>query len=473
MGIFTIKSSTERKTGTFQSKQMKRYSPRPSHILILSFVAAISAGTALLKLPLATESGISLIDALFTATSATCVTGLVVVDTGIEFTRFGQGVIMILIQLGGLGIMTASTLFLLLIGSQISLKGRTLIQDTLIQQPFKDTYVLIKNVIKFTIFFELIGTMILFLRWVKVFDPPKALFYAIFHSVSAFNNAGFALFSNSFIGYKDDLLVNLVIMALIVLGGIGFFVLFELKTSFLSDRHKRRRHRLSLHSKLVLTITGVLIVLGAAVIFLLEKDNVLSELPLKTKLLASFFQSITPRTAGFNTLDYSLMTNSTLFFTVFLMFVGACPGSTGGGIKTSTLGVFIALVKSKLKSRDDVNIFKRTIPEEVISRTISVIVISLIFITLFTFALMITELRHLSHMESRGEFFEILFEAVSAYGTVGLSIGVTSSLTFMGKILISLLMLIGRLGPLTIAMSVVAAREKGRFQYPEESAMIG
>jgi trk system potassium uptake protein len=451
---------------------MKKYQPRPSHILIISFLAAILIGTFLLTLPFSTKNGISFINALFTATSSVCVTGLVVVDTGIEFTRFGQTIILILIQLGGLGIMTASTLFILLIGTQISFFGRTLIQDTLTQKPYKDINLLIKNVIKFTLFFELIGTIILFLRWVKVFHPSKALFYALFHSVSAFNNAGFALFSNSFIGYKDDMITNMILMALIVLGGLGFFVLLELKTCFFSSERLRRR-KLSLHSKLVLTVTGSLILIGTVVIFFLEKENALSHLPLKTKLLASLFQSITSRTAGFNTLDYSLMTNGTLFFTVFLMFIGASPGSTGGGIKTTSLGVFIGLVKSRLKAKDEVSIFKKTVPSDVISRTISVIVISVIFISLFAFILMITELKHLSHMESRGQFFEILFETVSAYGTVGLSLGVTSSLTFIGKILISLLMFIGRLGPLTIAMSIVARKEKARFQYPEENVMIG
>ena len=256
------------------------------------------------------------------------------------------------------------------------------------------------------------------------------------------------------------------------LTGIGFFVMFEIKTILFSGKPFKKT-RLSLHSKLVLMVTGFLILSGTAVIFILEKNNLLHDLPLQTKLLTSLFQSVTPRTAGFNTLNYNLMTNSTLFFTIILMFIGASPGSTGGGIKTTSLGVFLGLIKSKLKVRENVIIFHRTIPEEILSRTISIIVLSILVITIFTFILMITELRALSHMESRGQFFEILFEVFSAYGTVGLSLGITSSLTSIGKFLITLLMFIGRLGPLTIAMSVVLTTKRGRFQYPEEGVMIG
>lgn len=445
----------------------------PARIVLASFFLVIIFGTFLLMLPQATVArSLSFVDALFTATSATCVTGLIVVDTGAAFTQFGQIVILVLIQIGGLGIMTFSTFFVYLIAGRLSLTEREILQDTLSQHPMADLARLLKLVLFFTLAIEAIGAGLLALRFIEFYPISKAIYYGIFHSISAFCNAGFALFATSFESYRDDILVNSVLSGLIILGGLGFVVLFDL--------FKNRRElgaqffiKLSFHSRIVLFVTAILILSGHIIFFVLEYGNSLENVPFSGKILASFFQSVTSRTAGFNTLKTNELSNATLFFLMILMFIGASPGSCGGGIKTSTFAVLVSSVVARLHLQEEVNIFYRRIPGSIVSRAISVAFFSTLIVVIFTMLILVAEIPEVSHLETRGKFLEYMFEVASAFGTVGLSTGVTSELTRLGKILITLLMFIGRLGPLTVALAVQGREERPRFKYVQDSVLVG
>ncbi|MCI0495659.1 hypothetical protein L0Z72_11710, partial [candidate division KSB1 bacterium] len=349
-----------------------------SRLLIFSFLVIILIGAGLLMLPQMTNGdSLTFIDALFTATSATCVTGLVIVDTGSKFTMLGQIVILILIQVGGLGIMTFSTFFIYLVIGRFSISDRDVLQDTLTQSPIKNIADLLRTIFLFVLSIELIGACLLAICFWNQFPFGKACYYGLFHSISAFCNAGFALFQNSFMDYVADWKMNVVIMMLIILGGIGFIVLNELKSYFFAGKQRQGR-TLSFHSKLALIITAVLIIAGALIILIFENGNVFHQQPVHVKLLASLFQSVTSRTAGFNTVDISLLTNSSLFFMIILMMVGASPGSCGGGVKTTTAGVIAAMLFARFQNREDVNIFHRRIPDEIVSKAISVTFFSIL-----------------------------------------------------------------------------------------------
>jgi trk system potassium uptake protein TrkH len=444
----------------------------PSRLLIFSFLAIILVGSLCLMFPQAVHGdSLSFIDALFTSTSATCVTGLIVVDTGSKFTMLGQIIIAILVQLGGLGIMTFSTFFAFIFIGRFSLSGREVIQETLTQSPIKNIAGLLKTIFLFTIIIELIGATLLTLCFWLQYPLTKSLYYGIFHSVSAFCNAGFALFRNSFMDYQGDWKINFIIVILIVLGGIGFVVLNELKRFFFQKRQKTETS-FSFHSKIVLITTAVLIFGGMLIIFLFEYKNVLHQKPLGTKFLASLFQSITSRTAGFNTVDISLLTNSSLFFIIILMFIGASPGSCGGGVKTTTAGVIFAMLRARFQNREDVNILNRRIPEDIVSKAISVTFFSIFIILLSTILITTVEMHDLSHQESRGLFLETLFEVVSAFGTVGLSTGLTPDLTVFGKFVLIVTMFVGRVGPLTIALAI-GSRQISNFKFAQEKLLIG
>ncbi len=443
----------------------------PARVSILGFASLITVGTALLMLPEASAGKhLGFVNALFTATSASCVTGLVVVDTGKAFSIFGQGVVLLLIQVGGLGIMTMSTLFLLMAGKRPSMAGRIVIKDTLTRGEERSMLSLLRDVLLFTLFMEGMGAVLIFLRLLPGLPFPKALYAAIFHSVSAFCNAGFSLFTDSFITYRGDWFMNLILMCLIICGGIGFLVLSELKR----QGHFKRRmwSRLSLHSKIVISTTGALIISGAFLILFMEWHNTLSALSLQDRFLASFFQSVTARTAGFNTLAVGGMANETLFVLILLMFVGASPGSCGGGIKTTTFASLVILGISRLRGREHPELFHRTISEGSVSRAIGIVMISTLVVIMGTMALLMTELGQIPHAASRGKFLELLFEVVSAFGTVGLSTGITQGLTTAGKLIITCIMFVGRLGPLVIAIAVTR-RVTVRYHYAEESIMIG
>ncbi|MBN1348507.1 hypothetical protein JXJ21_03795 [candidate division KSB1 bacterium] len=437
-------------------------------ILVFSFTGFILLGAFTLMLPQATNgSSLGFIDALFTSTSATCVTGLVVVDTGTKFTFFGQVLILIMIQLGGLGIITFSTAFLLVLEGRLSLGSRDLLFETLSQGPVPNIKKLLKAVFISTITIEGIGSIVLMLRFSKDMPFATAAYHAIFHSVSAFCNAGFALYSDSLIAYQDDLWVNLVICLLIIFGGLGFIVIYEM-----AWLRRFRWQQLSFHSKLVLWMTMTLIGTGALLFFILESRNSIENLPWGAKLLTSLFQSITARTAGFNTINLGLLSNPCLFILMVLMFIGASPASCAGGIKVTTAAIIIAVVKARFSNQEDVNLFYRRIPSESVSKAISIVFFSGLCIMICTLLLLITELAGVSHQESRGLFLELLFEVISAFGTVGLSVGVTPNLSLVGRILIITMMFIGRLGPLTIAMTV-GRKGKMYYRYAQEKVLIG
>ena len=443
----------------------------PARFSILAFAVLISLGTLLLALPAAsTGKGIGLINALFTATSASCVTGLVVVDTGKNFTAFGQGVILFLIQVGGLGIMTLSTLFLLLAGRRTSLVGRLVIKDTLTDGKERSLPSLLKDVLLFTVVIEGIGSFLLFIRFLPGRNVLEALYLAVFHSISAFCNAGFSLFSDSFMRYQGDWILNVTLCFLIVSGGIGFLVLSELKRK--RPVKPRAWARLTLHSKIVLFTTGGLLLAGTLLLLPMEWNNTFKELSGPDRVLAAFFQSVTARTAGFNTVSIGAMANETLFFMILLMFVGASPGSCGGGIKTTSFASLIALGISRVRGKDKTQCFRRTISESSIGKAIAIIMVSGIVVITATMVLLLTELGQMPHIASRGKFLELLFEVVSAFGTVGLSTGVTAALSHVGKIIITIVMFVGRLGPLVIAMAL--SREFApRYHYAEETIMVG
>ncbi len=443
----------------------------PARFSILAFAVLICVGTLLLVLPAAsTGKGVGLIDALFTATSASCVTGLVVLDTGKDFTAFGQSVILLLIQVGGLGIMTLSTLFLLLAGKRTSLVSRLVIKDALTDGKERSLPSLLKDVLLFTVGIEGIGALLLCVRLLPGRSVPEAVYLSVFHSISAFCNAGFSIFSDSLMHYREDWLVSLTICFLIISGGLGFLVLSELKRK--KPIKRRTWTRMSLHSKIVLLTTGILLLTGTFLLICMEWDNTLYGLSIPGKFLAAFFQSVTTRTAGFNTLPIGAMANETLFFMILLMFIGASPGSCGGGIKTTSLASLIALGISRVRGKERTHCFKRTVAESATGKAISIVMVSGIVVILATMALLMSELGEMSHVASRGRFLELLFEVVSAFGTVGLSTGATPGLSQTGKVIIVMVMFIGRLGPLVIAMAM--SREAApRYYYAEEAIMIG
>jgi trk system potassium uptake protein TrkH len=434
----------------------------PSRVLVLGFAVVILFGALLLTLPRATQDGLGLpfLNAAFTATSAVCVTGLVVVDTGTTFTLFGQWVILLLIQVGGLGFMTFATMFAMILGKRITLKERLLLQEALNQVSVEGVVRLTKSVLQISFAIEAIGALILTLRWYSDFGWSKALYYGVFHSISAFNNAGFDLFGNfsSLTAFVGDPFINITIMLLIICGGLGFIVLADL----LAHPKKFR-----LHTKIVLQVSGVLILLGAVVILIMEFTNpkTLGPLPLGTKVLAALFQSVSPRTAGFNTLNLSGMYDTTLLTMIVFMFIGASPGSTGGGIKTTTFISIVLSVLSTYRSDPHVVLEGRTIPKDVIQKAWAITTSAAILIFIIISILSLTE---------KSDLLTVLFEVTSAFGTVGLSLGITPTLTNVGKMAIILTMFIGRVGPLTLAFVLSQKKNKqAHIKYPDERIMIG
>lgn len=436
----------------------------PPKILVAGFACIIFLGSILLTLPIATNDGQGLpwLDALFTSTSATCVTGLVVVDTGTTFTLFGQLVILFLIQIGGLGFMTFAVFFAFLLGKRVSLKERLLLQEALNNLSIAGIVRLVKRIFVFTIVIELIGGILLAIRF--AFDMPlsRAIYYGMFHAVSNFNNAGFDLMGefSSLTGYVEDPLVTLVVCTLITLGGIGFIIMNEVY-------EYRQTRRLSLHTKVVFLTSSLLVVVGTILIFLLEFYNskTLQPLSMSGKFLASLFQAITPRTAGANTLNIPDLHHSTLFLIIALMYIGASPGSTGGGIKTTTFATLLGAVWSQIKGKEDVIFFRKRIVYDTIYKSLTVMLSGLFIVMMTTMMLTITE--------PGKDFLMILFEATSAFGTVGLSMGLTPELSPFGKVIIILTMFAGRLGPLTIAYAVTLRRQSDPFKYPRGKIMIG
>ncbi|WP_246637695.1 TrkH family potassium uptake protein [Crassaminicella profunda] len=448
------------------NKRIDKYKLNPAQILVLGFASVILMGGILLSLPIASKSGhsVGFINAIFTSTSAVCVTGLVVVDTATHWTVFGQTVIILLIQIGGLGFMSMATFFALIFGKRITLRERLVMQEALNQFNISGIVRLTKYILITTFSIEGIGAILLSFKFIPIYGVPKGIGLSIFHAISAFCNAGFDLIGNfrSLTPFADDFLINIVICFLIITGGLGFTVIVEVL-------QKRKFSKLSLHAKLVLYITGVLLLVGFIAVFILEYSNpeTLGKLSFKGKLLGALFHSVTPRTAGFNTLPTDKLTTATIFMTMVFMFIGGSSGSTAGGVKTTTAGVIIFTVINIIKGKEDTEVFNRRIPRDIINRSLAVIGIAMTLVIFVTMILSITETGH--------SFMEIFFEVTSAFGTVGLSLGMTPSLSIIGKIVISITMFAGRVGPMTIALALARQQQKnkGLIKYPEERVIVG
>ena len=443
----------------------------PSGLLALSFIFIILGGAGLLLLPEMTVSGIKPIDALFTSTSACCVTGLVVVDTSLCFTLKGKTIIMLLIQVGGLNIISFATLFATFHRNSAGIKMQSLIKDIVSTDKLSNTRNLLRKIFLYSIFIELTGAVLLFITWPNelIFRGiGEKIYFSLFHSVSAFNNAGFGLFTDNLydISVRHAYNLQLVIAALIFLGGIGFIVLedvFGLRN--IRERRKIKWKRLQAHSRIALYTSAILIVSGAVVFYLVEFNHSINGYGIYGSFVSSIFQSVTCRTAGFNTVDFTHLGQPILIFMMFLMFIGASPGSTGGGIKTTTFSVILRSAISTIKGRKNVEIVKHTISSDTISRAYSIALFSISLIFISTFALSVTE--------PDKSFLSLLFEEISAFGTVGLSTGITSSLSFAGKFIIILTMYIGRIGTLTLALAITKRIVFTKYRYSEINVLVG
>jgi trk system potassium uptake protein TrkH len=438
-----------------------------SRIIVLGFAMAILIGAALLTLPLASKDGHSLrfLDALFTATSAVCVTGLVVVDTGTHFTRFGQSVIITLIQIGALGIMTISTLLTMFLKKKIGLKERILIQESFNQFGLAGLVRLIRNVILVTLAFEVTGGILLTLRFMQQFPLDRAIVFGFFHSVSAFCNAGFDLFGQvygpytSLTHYVSDWLVSPVICALVICGGLGFPAIMEL------IRYPKVK-KLSLNTKVVIKITTFLILVGALIILIIEVSNpeTMGRQNISGKILGAVFQSITPRTAGFNTLDTARLHPATWFLLSILMFIGASPSSTGGGVKTTTFGLIFATIATTLRGKEDVELFERRIPKDLVYKALTLISFGFSWVCFATFVMAAVE---------PYDFIRLFFEVMSGFGTVGLTTGITPQLKDISRLILIVTMFIGRVGILTVAVALSKTHKTRTSKFIEDRIMIG
>lgn len=443
---------------------MKKKKFSDVQILALGFVTVIFIGGVILSMPISSASGewTNFLDSIFTATSATCVTGLVTVDTGTHWSMFGQTVIMILIEIGGLGFMSFAAFIAILLGKKITLKNRLIMQEAMNAFSIQGLVKMVKYVLVFTFAIQFGGAVLLSTQLIPEFGLGKGMFYSIFHSVSTFCNAGFDLFGNfnSLTQYHSNPVVLLTISALIVIGGLGFTVLIEIY-------NYRSKKKFSMHSKVVLLITGILIVGGAIIIFMLEYKNpaTLGPMSFFDKVINSILASITPRTAGVNSISTDGMTLGGKFLTIILMFIGGSPGSTAGGLKTTTFGIILFTVICVIRGREDTEIFGRRFSKELVYKSFSLLFIGM---TLVMFVTMI-----LTIVEPGESFISLLYEATSAFGTVGLTTGVTTRLSEAGKIIIIIMMYLGRVGPLTVALALANKQKKSKVKYPEGKVLIG
>ena len=447
----------------------------PERLLVLSFAGLILLGTVGFKaLPgLYVGPELGWLDALFTATSAVCVTGLIVVDTATYFTVAGQAYVLLLIQLGGLGIVTFTTLAVIALGRRLSLHHEAVTATTANIAPEVDYRHLVRGVVRFTLVFEAIGALVLFMLWLPRFGVTEALWHAVFQAVSAFCNAGFSTFSDSLTGFRGSPLSLATVMALIVLGGLGFLVLVEIRI-WRRERAKGRRVRISLHSRIVLAVTFVLVFGGWLTYAALEWNHQLASLPLGQKLWNSLFMSVTARTAGFNTVDYALNTEGTNFVTILLMSIGGSPGSTAGGLKTTTVAAIGLVGLARLRGRRMTSVGGSALPDESIHRAVGLFVVSFGIVTGAILLYAVTQLVPGRQGTAAG-FLYFMFESVSAFNTVGLSMGATQLLDGPGKLLTIVLMYVGRVGPLAIAaaLSLRGFGDSKRFRYAYEDVVIG
>lgn len=446
---------------------MKKTKRRLSQVQViaLGFLIVILIGSLLLMLPFATAEGesTSYLDALFTATSASCVTGLVVQDTFLHWTWFGRSVILILIQVGGLGFISIGVFFATLLRRKISLRQRGLMQESINALHISGMVKLTRFIIKWTLIIEGIGALLLAFRFVPEYGFPVGIYFSVFHAVSAFCNAGFDLMGHkapydSFVSYQGDIYVNLILMALILIGGLGFLVWADLKKTRYSFR------KMKLHTKIVLTMTAVLIVIPAVIFWVIERNHILADKSIAEQIISSLFAVVTPRTAGFNTIDVAAMGENSKLLTIFLMFVGGNPGSTAGGIKTTTFLMMLLFIGANFRGKKSCNLFGRRLDEAGIRKAMVVFGTNLSLAVFISF--IISSLQKLPMMD-------ILFETFSAIGTVGMTTGITRDLTTISRILIMFLMFCGRTGSLSFAMSILEKKKEPVVQNPVEQIQIG
>ncbi|MFI7450246.1 TrkH family potassium uptake protein [Nonomuraea sp. NPDC049714] len=436
----------------------------PARVISTGFAAAVLAGTALLSSPLASASGepTHWITALFTATSAVCVTGLVVVDTAAHWSAFGEAVIAVLIQVGGLGIMTLATVFTVLVSGRLGLRARLFAQAETKSLSAIDLRRVVRNVVLFSLFSEAVVAVVLTLRFMLGYGEPfgRAVYLGVFHAVSAFNNAGFALWPDNLMRFVTDPWICLTIAIAVIVGGLGFPVLFELRRSW------RRPSRWSLLTRITLGVTAALLLAGTAVLLATEWTNprTLGPLPDSGKVLAGFFAAVMPRTAGFNSLDIAQMHSSSWLVTDLLMFIGGGSAGTAGGIKVTTFGLLAFIVWAELRGEPRVNVGNRRLPETVPRQAVTITMVGIMVVVVSTYLLLVLTPHSLE---------KVLFEAISAFGTVGLSTGITATATPAGQLLLSLLMFVGRIGPLTLGSALALKERTRRYELPEERMIVG
>ncbi len=441
---------------------------------ILSFVALILTGTALLYGWGFSHSfaGDRFMTSIFTATSAVCVTGLTIADLSHDFSLFGQIVVLLLIQLGGLGLLTISNWIMLSVRGRLESTGTLMTYETMGSVHKLKPYEFLKKIVIFTVFFELFGAIVLLVRFSTGHSFGYAAYLAVFHSISAFCNAGFSLFSDSLMSYRHDLWINLTVISLIIAGGIGFVAAIDIIEFIKGLLHSNRRF-LSLHTRVVLATSTILILGGTLFFLIFEWENLAYGESFAYKVLESVFLSVTARTAGFNTIPTGHLTNMSLLVLISLMVVGASPGSTGGGVKTSTIAIIVAMIRSHVFNRPRPEIFHRSIRYDALAKAIAIVVMYVSVVFWAMVVLQASEFGELPHNQTRGLFLEQLFEVVSALSTVGLSTGITAGFGVVGKSVLIACMFIGRVGPLTIASSFIGERRSAPYQYPEGDIMIG
>lgn len=433
-------------------------------ILAVGFIMLIILGAIILSLPISSKSGTytNFLDSLFTSTSAVCVTGLVAVDTGTYWNGFGQFIIILLIQIGGLGFMSIAVFVAALMGKKITLKDRLYVQESMNTLTIEGLVKMVKYVIKFTFIVELIGALFLSTQFIPSFGIGKGIIYSVFHSVSAFCNAGFDIFGDfsSLTNYNTNPIILMTLTLLIIIGGLGFTVIIEIW-------NYKKTKRLSVHSKIVISLTLSLIVFATIFIFLLEYKNnkTIGNMNLLDKMVNSLFTAVSPRTAGFNSIALDKMTTASIFLTIFLMFIGGSPGSTAGGLKTTTFGVAILTLISVIKGRDDTEAFGRKFSKELVYKAFALLMLGMVLVITVTMILSITEYNI--------PFISIFFEATSAFGTAGLTLGITQGLSSIGKVIIIITMYCGRVGPLTVMLALMRKQNTRGFSYPEGKVLIG
>lgn len=441
-----------------RSIKKKRITFSPPLVIAGSFLFLIGLGTLLLKLPIATTTTISWTDALFVSTSATTVTGLSVFDPGTTLTLFGEIVLLVLIQCGGIGLMTFAVALLILLGKKVGLQNRIYLQESFNQNSVGGIVKLVKMILTFVLTVEAIAIAILTLHWIPSFGLKDAAYLSVFHVISAFNNAGFSLFPDNLVSFSADPIVTLILSSLFILGGLGFTVVIDI--------HQKKSFReWSLHTKLMIVGTLIINVIATVTVFALEFNNAktIGDMSMYEKIMASYFSGVTPRTAGFNVVNYGAMEDPTLLFTMLLMFIGAGSASTASGIKLTTLIVVILATLAFLRSREEPDIFGRSIRIETIIRSLAITTIGLLTVVFFIFLLTVTE---------KLPFLPLAFEVVSAFGTVGLSMGVTGQISDLGEVLLSMVMFVGRIGPLTLFFLLMKPK-KINYRYPYDQVFTG